>query len=139
MTKVFLPPVAAVTPPFLPDTKGPAMRLARYRNVLNAGVTVYKLSDGTYCQDYPTAENSNTNIPPYPLMPDQGPNFPNLISVDYAGGTPTVKSGTRTTTAVNPYVVHVYLGGHNETVSTAEAAALTAYTAHGTGYSGCLT
>lgn len=135
----FTPPTAAVTPPFLPDTKGAEFGLAKYRNVLSAGVVVYKLSDGTYVQDYPTPENSNTNVPPYPLMPDQGPNFPNLISVDYAGGTPTVKSGTRTTTAVNPYVVIVYYGGHSYPVSSAEAAALTAFTAHGIGYGGNLT
>lgn len=133
----FTPPLAFTVPAFTPDTKGVELRLARYRNTLAAGVNVFKLSDGTYVQTDPTAENGNTNIPPYPLMPDQ--TNPNIISVDYAGGTPTVKSGTRTETDINPYVVHVYYGGRKHTVSSTEAAALTAYTAHGIGYGDCIT
>ena len=135
----FIPPTAATLPPFLPETKGVQFGLAKYRNVMQQGVVVYKLSDGSYCQDVPTPENSNTNVPPYPLMPDQGPNEPNDIAVNFAGGTPTVKSGTRTISTITPYVTLVYYGGHKYTVTAAEAAALTAYTAHGAGYADCLT
>lgn len=134
----FIPPVAFTGVAFLPDTKGVELRLARYRNTLAQGVTVYALSDGTFVQDYPTAENNNTVIPSFPLMPDQGPNFPNIISVDYTAATPG-HDAARVTTTVNPYVVHIYTGGHSHTVSSATAAALTAYTAHGIGYADCLT
>ena len=68
----FVPPVAPTLPPFTPNTEGVELRLARYRNILNQGVVVYALSDGSFVQDNSTAENSNTSIPPYPAMPDQG-------------------------------------------------------------------
>ena len=38
-----------------------------------------------------------------------------------------------------PYVVQVYYGGHEYPISSATAATLTAYTAHGTGYGDCIT
>lgn len=119
----FTPPTANVVPPFLPDTKGPAYGLAKYRNIVPSGVAVYKLSDGTYRQTDPTTENKNTNIPPWPLMPDQ--TNPNIINVDYTGATPG-NPPTRVETDVTPYVVFVYYGGRSYAVSTAEAAALTA-------------
>jgi hypothetical protein len=134
----FTPPLAATLPAFTPDTKGVELRLARYRNVQNQGVTVYQLSDGSFCQDYPTAENSNTNIPPYPLMPDQGPNNPNIISVTYTGATPG-NPVTRQTTTISPYVVQVFYGGHKYPVTAAQVALLEGYTAHGTGYTDCIT
>lgn len=135
MTKKFTPPLAFTVPAFTAETKDVELRLARYRNPLAAGVNVFKLSDNSYVQDFPTAENSNTNVPPYPLMPDQGPNSPNVISVSYGiPGSPTA----HVITTISPYVVHVYWGGHTEVVSDAEAAALTAYTAHGSGYADCL-
>ena len=156
MTKVFVPPTAPTLPAFLPETKGAQFGLAKYRNVLNQGVVVYKLSDGTYVQDVPTKENSNTNIPPYPLMPDQ--ELPNLIGRTYAvvpisqlgtsGNTTTVEipgnranglCTARIDTVVNPYVVTVYEGGHSITVSNTEATALSNFTAHGIGYAGNLT
>lgn len=134
----FLPPVAFTNPAFLPDTKDVEFSLAKYRNVLAQGVTVYGLSDGSFVQDYPTPENSSTSIPPYPLMPDQGPNFPNIINVDYTGATPG-NPVTRQTTTITPYVTQVYYGGHEYPISAATAAILTAYTAHGTGYGDCIT
>lgn len=106
------------------------MGLARYRQSLSAGVCVFKLSDGSYCQDYPTVQNTNTNVPPYPLMPDQS--SVNIISTSSF-------EGVRTTTTISPYVVTVYYGGHSYPVSATEATALTNYTAHGTGYASCLT
>lgn len=125
----FTPPTAATIPPFTPDTKGVELRLARYRNPLSAGVTVFKLSDGTYRQDYPTSENQNTNIPPYPLMPDNGP-IPNEISRSY--GIPG-SSTAIVDTLVSPYVTVVYYGGRNYTVTSAEASALTS-----AGYGDCI-
>ena len=138
MTYTFVPPTAPTLPAFLPETKGVEFGLAKYRNLMQQGVVVYKMSDGSYRQDYPTAENNNTAISPYPLMPDQGVNEPNDISVVYTGATPG-NPVTRQVTQINPYVVLVYNGGHSITVSDAEAALLSAYTAHGIGYSGCLT
>lgn len=132
----FIPPTAPTIPPFLPDTKGAEWGLAKYRNALSAGVAVYKLYNTvtkavTYVQDYPTAENQNTNIPPYPLMPDQ--TNPNIVSVVYTGATPG-NPPTRQETDINPYVIFIYYGGHRYTVSSAEAARLTA-----AGYADCLT
>lgn len=127
----FTPPMASTLPAFLPDTKGPAFGLAKYRNVLQQGVVVYALSDGTFRQDVPTAENSNTAVPPYPLMPDQ--ELPNIINVDYTGAYPA-NPPTRVVTTISPYVTAVYYGGHTYTVSQATATALAGYTAHGTGY-----
>ena len=135
---VFTPPVAYTNPAFLPETKGAEFGLAKYRNLLAQGVTVYALSDGSFCQDYPTAENTNTAIPPNPLMPDQGPNFPNIISVVYTGATPG-NPVTRQTTTITPYVETYYYGGHSYPITTAVATALTDYTAHGTGYGDCIT
>lgn len=132
----FTPPLAPTLPAFLPETKGAEFSLARYRNVLNQGVTVYGLSDGTFVQDIGTAENTNTNIPPYPLSSD-GTNIPNIIDVTYTSASPS-GPGQRVVTTINPYVVTVYEGGHTFTVTQAVASALAAFTAHGVGYADSL-
>lgn len=149
----FTPPQAATLPAFLPETKGPEFGLAKYRNVMNQGVTVYALSDGTFVQDIPTAENGNTNIPPYPLSSDNATGTPNILDVTYAT-VPTTQIGTvgntttvaipgttangfclaRITTTVSPYVTTVYQGGRTFKVTQSVATALAAFTAHGTGY-----
>lgn len=133
----FTPPQAPTLPAFLPETKGVEFALARYRNVLNQGVTVYALSDGTYRQDIATAENKNTNIPPYPLSADNGTGTPNIIDVTYTGASPgnPIK---RIETDISPYVTTVYQGGRTFTVSSAVATALAAFTMYGTGYADCL-
>jgi hypothetical protein len=132
----FTPPQAATLPPFLPETHGAEYGLAKYRNVLLQGVTVYALSDGTFRQDISTPENTNTSFPPYPLSAD-GTTTPNIIDVTYTGATPG-NPVTRIVTTVNPYVVTVYQGGHTFTVTSAVANALANYTAHGTGYADVL-
>lgn len=133
----FTPPQVATLPAFLPETKGPEFGLAKYRNVLNQGVTVYALSNGTFVQDIGSPENRNTNIPPYPLSSDNPTNTPNVIDVTYTGAYPG-NPPTRVTTTVSPYVVTVYEGGRTFTVTQAVATALAAYTAFGTGYADCL-
>lgn len=151
----FTPPLAQTLPAFLPDTTGPEFGLAKYRNVLSQGVTVYAMSDGTFTQDFPTTENTNTNIPPYPLMPDQ--ELPNIISRTYtivpisqlgtSGNVITTEiPGSRAnglctglvTVLINPYATFVYFGGRTYTVNTTVANALANYTAHGAGYADSL-
>lgn len=134
----FVPPQAPTLPAFLPETKGVELGLAKYRNVINQGVTVFALSDGTFCQDIGTAENKRTAYPPYPLSSDNGTGTPNIINVTYTGATPG-HPVTSIVTTVNPYVTQVYYGGHTHTVSSAVANALANYTAHGVGYAADLT
>lgn len=147
----FTPPLAATLPAFLPDTTGPEFGLMRYRNVLNQGVVVYALSDGTFAQNFPTPENTNTNYPPYPLMPDQ--ELPNLIARTYTI-VPISQLGTngnivtteipgsranglctaRVDFLIVPYITTLYYGGHTYTVTQTVANALANFTAHGNGY-----
>jgi len=134
---LFTPPQAATLPAFLPETKGPEWGLAKYRNVMNQGVTVYALSDGTFTQDFGTTENKRVSIPPYPLSSDNGTGTPNIIDVTYTGASPG-NPVTRIVTTVTPYVTTTYSGGHTYTVSQAVATALANYTAFGAGYADCL-
>ena len=131
---VFRPPVVYDNPPFpLAPGEDPHYMLDKYRLPMARGVNVYQLSDGSYVQDVATAENKNTAIPPYPLMPDQGPT-PNLISRGLISNTkPEVD------TTITPYVVYIFYGGHANPVTAAQAAALTAYTTHGVGYGALIT
>ena len=133
----FTPPSVLDNPPFDADTYdkgGVVWQLARWRLPMRRGLNVYLLSDGSYVQDVPTAENSDTRIPAYPLMPDQG-GTPNLVARSInATGTPT-----EVDTTVTPYIVAIFWGGHANPVTTAQAAALTAYVAHGIGYGALIT
>lgn len=132
----FTPPQVATLPAFLPETKGAEFGLAKYRNVLLQGVTVYALSDGTYVQDIPSPENTNTNVPPYPLSTD-GTTVPNIIDVTYTSASPG-NPVQRIVTTINPCVITVYEGGRTYTVTQTVATALAAFTAHGTGYADVL-
>ena len=132
----FTPPLVATLPAFLPGTKGPEYGLAKYRNVLTQGVTVYALSDGTFVQDIPSPENTNTNVPPYPLSTD-GTTVPNIIDVTYTAASPG-NPVQRIVTTIGPYVTAVYYGGRTYTVTQTVATALAAFTAHGTGYADVL-
>ena len=135
-TYYFTTPNVQHTPPFLPETNGIARRLFRHMNPQSYGVYVFKLTDGTYVQSEPTAENSNVSLPPYPLMPDQGTATDLISRAEYY----TQAAGyVDDATAINPSVAVVYYGGRANPVSATEAAALEAYTAHGTGYSGNIT
>ena len=125
----FTPPVAYDNPPFpLASGEDKTYMLDKYRLPMARGVNVYLLSDGTYVQDVGTPENSNAAVPPQPLMPDQG-EVPNIISRAIIR-----HDMPETVTTITPYVVKCYFGGHANQITSAEAAALTAYTAHGTGY-----
>ncbi len=125
----FTPPIVQDRPPYLPDSDPLAVGLWRHFENRKRGVNVFKLSDGSYCQDTATAENSNTNIP-YPWNPND-PSAPYVHVQNW--------DGTVTDISEPVWIVTAYYGGHSYEVSSAEAAALTAYTAHGTGYVGNIT
>ncbi len=126
----FTPPVVLDDPPFGPDTNGIAWLAMRYMSPRARGVNVYALSDGSFCQDVATAENKNTNIPPWPLMPDQG-KTPNIISRQIVSN-----DKPEVVTLIAVYVTKIYWGGHATPITAAEVTALTNYTAHGIGYGG---
>src|ERR1700678_3363004 len=67
MGHTFTPPSVQVVPPFLPDTKGQALRLFRHYAVTFRDCNVYILSDGSVCTDYPVMlagdTQSTVNIP----------------------------------------------------------------------------
>lgn len=114
LTRRFITPTALLLPQVLPDSSGLQKRLYLHYQLQAQGVTVFKLSDGTYVQDYPTAENSNTNIP-YPIINDGGA-YETVYDI----------FEQRTDYFQNPHVVFIYNGGHVHIVSSAEASALIA-------------
>ena len=154
----FTPPVAYDNPPFpLAPGEDKTYGLDKYRNTMARGVNVYLLSDGSYAQDVGTPENSNTAIPPYPLMPDVA-GTPNIISrtitpapvasIGTVGNTTTRSLGgavangltlCEITVVITPCVTKIYWGGHKNSITAAEQTALTAYTAHGVGYGADIT
>jgi hypothetical protein len=79
------------------------------------------LSDGTFVQDTPSEENSNTNIP-YPYNP-YDPSAPYVTSyfVNFEASPPVPEVYTA---AQDPYITKVYLGPQE--ISDEEVAALTA-------------
>lgn len=117
----FTPPVAYDNPPILPDERGLGQRLFRYFPNRKRYIIVFALSNNTFVQDTPSAENSNTNIP-YPYDP-YNPSAPYATSyyVDYSVSPPVQ---TVTTVSHDVWIKKVYLGPTY--VTTAEAAALTA-------------
>jgi len=76
------------------------------------GVNVYCLSDGTFAQDYPTQENTNTNFP-LPYNPTE-PNAPYVQWNDINGNLYTKTLPVR--------IENIFLGGHvyevNESMAT---------------------
>ena len=115
ITYTFTPPVAKIVPRYLADTRGLQYLLFRYYQPTYRGVNVYALSDGTYAQDYPTPENSNTNFPlPY------NPTDP---SAPYAQWNDL--SGTLHYKTLPVYIVNVYLGGHTYEIDQSTAQKLT--------------
>ena len=110
MSYTFQPPTVQDVPNFLPDDT-PEVKENRGHYALGVrGVNVFKLADGTYVQDTPTAENSNSSVP-YPILWGQP------ISVSWYKGQPTY------TYQDNP-VILIYYGGRTYTVSDAEANSL---------------
>jgi len=111
----FTPPSALSNPPFLPDSTPTQVALFRHTSPKPVGVNVFLLADGTFVQDYPTPENSNTNVP-YPIFLDRSTPLSYVTNSDLSVTEVFVQ---------NP-VVKIYYGSHTVEVSAAEAAALTA-------------
>lgn len=101
-------------------------RLFRFYSPRQRGVTVYKMSDGTYQLARSVPGLSLTVNEPYPATtPDQ---FPQTVNGTMEIAT-SVDGNTQQTTfypAQQPQVAIVYYGGHSYQVSSAEAADLTA-------------
>ncbi len=115
-------------PAFLPETRGVARRLFRYFPNRWQFVTVFYLSNGTFVQDYPTSENSDTTIP-YPWNPNEpGSAYLSVSYYDFDTDQPVVVD-----TALPVFILKQY-GYGAQYVSSAEAALLTA-----AGYGDCLT
>lgn len=91
--------------------------MARFMKARPRGVNVFKLNDGTYVQDTATTENSNTAVP-YPLDINS-PGAPISRGFNPLTGQEQAQYPTK-------WVVLTYYGGHSYSVTSAEAAALTA-------------
>jgi hypothetical protein len=116
----FTPPQVKDNPPILPDSRSLANRLFRYYPNRARYVAVFALSDGTFVQDTPTPENTNTNIP-YPYNPwDPSAPYSTSYYIDYTQNPP---QPTKTTVAASPYITKVYL--EPSYVTDAEVTALT--------------
>lgn len=135
MTYLFTPPLTKDRPPILPDSTPDQIALWRHFENRERGVNVFKLQDGSYVQDTATEENSNTNVP-YPINFNE-PTAPYVRST-YVPASPAPQVLTEVDVSHTNPCISVYLGGHSYEVDDAEAAALTAYTAFGTGYADCL-
>jgi hypothetical protein len=123
----FTPPTAYDNPPILPDSPGLATRLFRYFPNRARYITVFALSNGTFVQDTPSDENSNTNVP-YPYNPyDPSAPYSTSYYYDYENMQPAVNK-----VAHEVWITKVYLGPTY--VTDEEAAALTA-----AGYGGLIT
>ena len=107
----FTTPLVKITPPYLPETKGLPYMLFRHYAVREAHVNVYELQDGTFVQNYPSPENTNTNIP-YPWNPSD-PTAP------YA--TVTNWNGTIERFYLPNPIVRVFYGGETTMVTQQEA------------------
>ena len=115
----FTPPTVDIVPPFLPDTRGPAFALFKFYPVKPAYVIVFLLSNGTYCQNYATLENQNTNIP-YPWDP-YVQSAPYATSIFYNYDTNQLQMDEF---ANDPYILKIY--DRPTFVTAAEVASLTA-------------
>jgi hypothetical protein len=116
----FTPPKVYDNPAILPFTTSLSNRLFRYFPNRARYVAVFALSDGTFVQDTPTAENSNTNIP-YPYNPwDPSAPFSTSYYTDYSA-TPPVPA--KDSVSQTPYITKVYLAPCY--VTSSEVAALT--------------
>lgn len=126
-----VPPVPVAESQYAPSvwTVNPlGSRLAAFMASRPAGVSVFKMSDGTY--------QMNRNVPgitgvkvqePYPACPEKPSDASGGIGVvnDALGWSYFAETATEIPLE-QPTVSIVYLGGHSYTVSSAEAAALTA-------------
>ena len=116
----FTPPKVYDNPPILPDSRSLANRLFRYFPNRARYVAVFALSDGSFVQDTPTAENTNTNVP-YPYNPwDPAAPYATSYYVDYSQH-PTRQ--VKAEVAHEVYITKVYL--EPSYVTPAEVTALT--------------
>lgn len=131
----FTCPTIKDRPPYGEDASEIQKALFKFQKTLNPRyVSVFYLSDGSFVQDTPTAENSNTNVP-YPWNPSE-PSAPYATAVYYdVSQTPAPLVIDNTSHSV--WIVQVFNGV--STVSAAMATALSNYTAYGTGYSARIT
>jgi len=126
----FEPPIAKGTvPQFLPDDSRETKLFFGHYAPTDRFVNVYELSDGTFVQDYPTPENSNTAIP-MPLDPLH-PGAPyatiyNPISQPLNAPQPIFE-------ALEVFVTRVFYGGRRNRVDGVTAIRLAA-----AGYLDCL-
>jgi hypothetical protein len=126
----FEPPVAkGVNPQYLSDTEASDKRFFAHYAPTDKFVNVYELSDGTFVQDYPTPENSNTAIP-MPLDPlHPGAAYStiyNAIGQKDGLNVPTFE-------ALDVFVTTVWYGGRRNRVDGVTAVRLAA-----AGYLDCL-
>jgi len=90
-TYTFTPPLVNVVPRFLPTDTGQQKALFRFYKPSAAYVQVFILSDMSCVQNFPTPENSNTNIPyPWNINDPSGP-FAWGTYVDYTVSPPQSK------------------------------------------------
>ena len=134
MTSTFTPPTNLDVPPVsVADSRHGAptatsnplgTRLFRWFGSRPRGVAVFKMSDGTYQMSEAVTGLTVTATEPYPATtPDMFPQTVNGtmdIAQSWYAGKETNYPATQ------PQVSIVYYGGHSYTVSSAEAAALTA-------------
>lgn len=134
----FTPPTLNLTPPVpVADTRhGPSSqrenpqgyRLMRYFPSRAKGLNVWKMSDGTYWMSQPVdgVNFTGTYGEPYPDTPD--PVNDAISSAWYPGGPGGAgASGPGGDIEyVSPTVAVTYYGGHSYSITSAEAAALTA-------------
>lgn len=103
----FTTPTTNVVPPYNPDTRGSAFMLFRHYAPTARHVNVFRLSNGTYVQDYPTVENSNSNVP-YPWIPDSSDNQYAFV---------TYFNGTTERFTLDPYIKQVFWGGETSVIT----------------------
>lgn len=123
----FTPPVVSEVPPVTPTAQGVQARLYRFYQSRNRGVAVFKMSDGTYQTNRPVTGVSASGSEPYPSTPETASDATAGIGVvnDALAWSWYAGKGTEYPLTA-PTVVTVYYGGHTYTISTTEAAALTA-------------
>ena len=123
----FEPPIAKGTvPQFLPDDSRETKLFFSHYAPTDRFVNVYELSDGTFVQDYPTPENSNTAIPmPLDALHPGAP---------YATiWNPITQPHTPTFEALEIFVTRIFYGGRKNRVDGVTAIRLAA-----AGYLDCL-
>lgn len=107
---VFRPPSRLDDPPVIGDLGSPlARRLRRWYKPLAAGINVILLTDGTVIPHYATDDAG--------AIPGTQPYDPYWGSGQTAGGIPGYPA---------PVIKAIYYGGHDNVITAAEAATLTA-------------